>query len=191
MGDLSSWYHQYQLAQESQDLTTVKTPLGLVRMCTLPQGATNSVAHMMNGMNKVLRDFIPQITMPFIDDLPIKGCEENKKDEELDQRGCRKFVANHIADCESILTRLEEVHLTLSSSKSIFGAREVLIVGHLCSPEGWRPIPLKVDAIQNMKEDCSSTTKVQHFLGACVFYLIWLPHFAHVAEPLYQLLQKG
>ena len=84
MGDLYSGYDHFQLAHESQDLTTMKTPLGLIRMCTLPQGATNLVAHMMNGMNKVLKDFISQITMPFIDDLPIKGCKENKKDEELD-----------------------------------------------------------------------------------------------------------
>ena len=65
----------------------MKTPLGLVRMCTLPQGATNSVAHMMNGMNKVLQDFIPQITMPFLDDVSIKGCNEIEKDEALDLRG--------------------------------------------------------------------------------------------------------
>ena len=59
------------------------------------------MAHMMNGMNKVLRDFIPHTTMLFIDDLPIKGCEEGEKDEALEQRGCRKFVVEHIADCES------------------------------------------------------------------------------------------
>ena len=40
---------------------------------------------MMSGMNKLLQDFIPQITMPFIDDLPIKGCEESEKDDSLDQ----------------------------------------------------------------------------------------------------------
>ena len=91
-------------------------------MCTLPQGATNSVAHMMNGMNKVLRDFIPHITMPFLDDVPITGCKEEEKNEELDESGCRKFVADHIKDCEKILSRMEEVHLTLSGAKSIFGA---------------------------------------------------------------------
>ena len=42
-----------------------------------------------------------------------------------------------------------------------------------------------------MKETCILTTKVQRFLGACVFYLIWIPYFAHVVEPLYELLQKG
>ncbi|MCO5610085.1 hypothetical protein L7F22_064320 [Adiantum nelumboides] len=48
MGDLYSGYDHIQRALESRDLATMRTPLGLVRMCTLPQGATNSVAHMMN-----------------------------------------------------------------------------------------------------------------------------------------------
>ena len=36
-----------------------------------------------------------------------------------------------------------------------------------------------------MKPDCSSVTEVRRFLGACAFYHIWIPHYAHVAEPLY------
>jgi hypothetical protein len=28
-------------------------------------------------------------------------------------------------------------------------------------------------------------------LGACTVYHIWIPHYAHVAEPLYGLLKKG
>ena len=190
MGDLYSGYDQFQLAMQSRDLTTMRTPLGLVRMCTLPQGATNSVAHMMNGMNKVLRDFIPEKTMPFLDDVPIKGCAEEDKIETLDAKGCRKFVADHIVDCEKILTRLEEVHLTLSGAKSMFGVKEVLVVGHLCGPYGRKPSMEKVDAIQRMKE-CANTTEVRRFLGACMFYHIWIPHFAHVADPLYRLLRKG
>ena len=48
VGDLYSGYNQFQLDVESRDITTMRTPLGLVRMCTLPQGGTNSVAHMVN-----------------------------------------------------------------------------------------------------------------------------------------------
>jgi hypothetical protein len=44
--DLYLGYDQLQLAQDSRDITAMMTPLGLVRMCTLPMGATNSVAHM-------------------------------------------------------------------------------------------------------------------------------------------------
>ena len=53
VGDLYLGYYQFQLAVESRAITTMRTPLGLVRMCTLPQGGTNSVAHMVNAMNKV------------------------------------------------------------------------------------------------------------------------------------------
>ena len=58
-------------------------------MCTLPQGATNSIVHMVNAMNKVLRDCIPEIKMPFLDDIPIKGSLEEEKDESKDEADCR------------------------------------------------------------------------------------------------------
>jgi hypothetical protein len=37
---------------------------------------------------------------------------------------------------------------------------------------------------------CTTITEVQRFLGAWVFYLIWILHFAHVANPLYQLFKE-
>ena len=60
-----------------------------------------------HAMNKVLRDCIPTITMSFLDDILIKGCLEGAKDESIGANGCRRFVADHIADCEKILQRLE------------------------------------------------------------------------------------
>ena len=125
-------------------------------MCTLPQGATNSVAHMMNTMNKVLRDCILEITMSFLDDIPMKGCAVEGKDETMDDRGCRKFVVDHIRDCEKVLRKLEDVHLTLSREKSAFQQEEILVVGHLCGPYGPRLSPTKINAIQAMKEVCES-----------------------------------
>ena len=110
IGDLYSGYDQFQLVVESRDITTMRTPIGLVRMCTVPQGVTKSVAHMMKAMNKVLRDCIPKITMPFLDDIPMKGCTVEEKDETMDDRGCRMFVVDHIHDCKNVLRKLEHVH---------------------------------------------------------------------------------
>jgi hypothetical protein len=190
IGDLYSGYDQFQLAYESRDLTTMKTPLGFLRMCTLPQGATNSVAHMQNAMNQILREFVPEKTIPFVDDVPMKGCKEEVKDSTLDESGCRRFVVEHIKDVEKILVKMEDVGLTLSVDKSKFGVGEILVVGHLCGRYGRKPNPEKVDAIEKMRA-CSSITEVRRFLGACVFYQIWIPHFAHLSEPLYRLLRKG
>ena len=58
--------------------------------------ATNPVSHMVNAMNKVLKDCIPDITMPFLDDIPIKGCSDEEKDESKDKDRCRQFVVDHI-----------------------------------------------------------------------------------------------
>ncbi|KAL3682085.1 hypothetical protein R1sor_000107 [Riccia sorocarpa] len=190
VGDLYSGYDQFQLAVESRDLTTIRTPLGLMRMCTLPQGATNSVAHMQNAMHKVLREFVPEITIPFLDDIPMKGCATEEKDETLDATGCRKFVSDHIRDVGKILNKLREVHLTLSGEKSRFGVPEILVVGHVCDSSGRRPNPVKVEAIDRLA-DCRSTTEVRRFLGGCVFFRLSIPHYAHAAEPLYALLKKG
>ena len=146
---------------------------------------------MMNTMNKVLKDHIPHQTMPFLDDIPIKGCLEEEKDEEIGSDGCRKFVSDHIADCEDILKNLEEEHLTISGEKSSFGRSEVQIVGHLCGPYGRKPDLAKVDGINAIEDICKSTSEVRRFLGACVFYHILIPHFANIVDPLYKLLRKG
>ena len=81
--------------------------------------------------------------------------------------------------------------LTLSGEKSTFDQEEILVVGHLCGPYGRRPSPTKIDAIQAMKEICDSQSEVRRFLGACAFYHIWIPHYAHIVDPLYHLLRKG
>ena len=190
IGDLYSGYDQFQLAQDSRDITAMRTPLGLVRMCTLPMGATNSVAHMQNAMNRILQPFVPEKTRPFLDDIPIKGCAYEQRDESLRTDGLRHFVWEHMKDVEAILQRLIEVGLTLSGEKSSFGLKEIMVVGQICGAFGRVPSRAKVDAI-NLIMDCRNASEVRRFLGACIFFRIWIPHFAHVADPLYGLLRKN
>jgi hypothetical protein len=87
-----------------------------------------------------------------------------------------------------VLQKLEDARLTFSGEKSAFGQSEIMVVGHLCRLYGQKPSPAKVEAISTMKEDCKSVTEVRIFLGACH---VWIPHYAHVTEPLYGLLKKG
>ena len=88
IGDLYFRYDQFHVAMGSRDITMMKTPIGLVWMCTLPLGATNSNVHMINVMNKVLWDCILEIMMSFLDDIPMEGCAVELKDETMDNRGC-------------------------------------------------------------------------------------------------------
>jgi hypothetical protein len=99
IGGLYFGYDQCQLAVDSRDITTMRILIGLVRMCTLRQGATNSVTQLVDAMNKVLKVCILEITMPFLDDISIKGSSDAEKDELRDEHGYRKFVMDHIVDC--------------------------------------------------------------------------------------------
>jgi hypothetical protein len=49
-------------------------------------------------------------TILFVDDKPIKDCQERTKDLTLDTNGCRVFVKNHITNVERILEKLNIVH---------------------------------------------------------------------------------
>ena len=189
MGDLFSGYDQFQLAQESVDITAMQTPLGQLAMTTVPQGGTNSVAHIVNGMHHVLRDFIPSITFPFIDDLPIRGCKTSEQDDTIDLHGCRRFVADHIRDVCAILDRMIAVGLTMSGEKTSFGCANLQAVGYICTRTGRYPNPKQLSKLGNM-EACRSTTEVRRFLGALGIYRQWIPHFGHIAAPLYSLLSK-
>ena len=113
------------------------------------------------------------------------------KDDSVGPDGCRRFIADHIGDDEKVLQKLEGARLTFSGEKSAFGKSEIMVVGHLCGPYGQKLSPAKVEAISAMKEDCKSVTDIRRFLGACAFYHIWIPHYGHIAEPLYGLLKRG
>ena len=62
---------------------------------------------MVNAMNRVPRNFIPDITIAFLNDSSIKGCPEDTKDELTGVDRCRRFVTDHVSDCQKILQRLE------------------------------------------------------------------------------------
>ena len=61
------------LHPKSRDLTAFFTPLGLLRNTTLLQGATNSVAQFVRVMSLILEDINPEVAMPFLDDVGVKG----------------------------------------------------------------------------------------------------------------------
>ena len=86
--------------------------------------------------------------------------------------------------------RLEGARLTISRKKRTFRQPEILVVGHLCEPYGRKWSPAKVEAISAMKDVCKSITEARRFLGACAFYHIWIPHYAHIVELLYGLHKK-
>ena len=73
MLDLYVGYDERLLAEESRDMMTFQTLYGALRLVTLPMGWTNSVPIFHDNVTAILRAEIPEITIPYIDDVPVQG----------------------------------------------------------------------------------------------------------------------
>src|SRR5262249_5817826 len=99
------------------------------------------------------------------------------------------FVLEHIQNVDQALVRIENAGATVSGEKSEWGAAGIKIVGYVCTENGRLPEATKVSKVLKWKE-CSNVKEVRAFLGLCVYYRIWIPHFAQTAGPLYKLTKK-
>jgi hypothetical protein len=69
--DLYWGFDARKVHPESRDLTAFQTPLGLLRITSLPTGFTNSPAEFQACMTFILQEEIPKKANIFIDDLAI------------------------------------------------------------------------------------------------------------------------
>ena len=187
--DFFSGYDQVELDEESRDLTGFMTPLGLMRMTTLPQGATNSVAQFVRIALKVLADHLRDRAEPFLDDVGIKGPKTTYNNEEL-APGIRRYVVEHIQNLDAVLADLERAGITIAGAKSQFCCAGIKIVGFICDSDGRHPDTSKVLKILDWPE-CINVTAARAFMGVCVYYRIWIKDFAQVAAPIYRLFKKN
>src|SRR5882672_12487179 len=70
-----------------------QTPLGLLRLTTLPMGATNSVQILQGDISFIIQDEMPNIAAAFMDNVNVKGpptCYET------DSSGC--YVSTAFTD---------------------------------------------------------------------------------------------
>ena len=73
MLDLYIEYDERALTKSSRDLTTFQSPFGTLRLVALPMGWTNSVLIFHDDVTHILQPEIPDVTVPYIDDVPIRG----------------------------------------------------------------------------------------------------------------------
>ncbi|KAF7777764.1 hypothetical protein Agabi119p4_3836 [Agaricus bisporus var. burnettii] len=194
--DLYVGYDERLLAESSRDLTTFQTPFGALRLVTLPMGWTNSVPIFHDDVTYILRDEIPEYTMPYIDDVPIRGPKTRyeQKDGSYEvlkgNPGIRRFVYEHMNNTNRILQRMKYSGGTFSGPKTTICADKITIVGFDCSYEGRRPTTDTIGKILNWG-DCENTTDVRAFLGTAVMCRNHIAKFVAIAAPLYELCKAG
>ena len=193
--DLYVGYDERRLAEESRDLTTFQTPFGAMRLTTLPMGWSNSVPIFHDDVTFILQPEIPHVTIPYIDDVPIKGPATDYRDAEGNYEtipsnpGIRRFVWEHLLDVNRVVQHMKHAGGTFSGKKLVLCAAEIVVVGHRCTPEGRRPETKNVDAIVNWGP-CRDLSEVRAFLGTVGVARIFIKNFAKKAHPLVKLTRK-
>ena len=99
--DLFVGYDNRPIAESSRDMTTFQSPFGLLRLTTLPMGWSNSVPIFHDDVTYILRDENPEYTIPYIDDVPVKGPKtryerpDGSYETIAENPGIRRFVKEH------------------------------------------------------------------------------------------------
>ena len=194
--DLYWGFDARKMEPESRDMTAFMTPLGLLRITSMPTGYTNSPAEFQKCMVFILRDEIPHTANIFIDDLPIKGPVSAYLDEKgeptrlKENSGIRQFVWEHAQDVHRIMHKVGCAGATFSATKVQCCRPKALIVGQECSAEGRTPDRKKVSAILDWPI-LKNPHKVRRFLGLTGTVRIWIPHYSDLIRPLTELYHKA
>ena len=170
--DLSDAYQQLVLDEESQELLTINTSKGLYRYTRLPYGVSAAPSIFQRTMDSLLAG-IPK-TVAFLDDILVTGSTE----------------AEHWANVEVVLTKLEEAGLRLNRDKCEFGVREVVYLGHRMNVEGLQPTTEKVDAVVNAPVP-RNVSELKSYLGLINYYAKFLPQLSTTLAPLHYLQRKN
>jgi len=195
MLDLFVGYDERLLSEKSRDLTTFQTPFGAMRLVTLPMGWTNSVPIFHDDVTYILQPEIPEHTIPYIDDVPVKGPASRYEvapgvfETIRENCGIRRFVWEHFINLGRIVQRMKYAGGTFSGKKLVLCADEIVVVGHVCMYEGRKADRSRVAAVKDWGP-CKTLTEVRAFLGTIGVCRIFIKNFSHRAYPLTALTKK-
>ncbi|GFO14921.1 transposon tf2-9 polyprotein [Plakobranchus ocellatus] len=170
--DLRQAYLQLPLDEASKSITTINTSKGLYSYNRLPFGITSSPAIWQKTMDSVLQG-IPGVQCNQ-DDMLVTG----NTDEE------------HYQNLHSVLRRLQQHGLKANLQKCSFFQPKVLFCGISITKDGLHKTEDKIKAVTEAPPP-TDKTQLRSFLGLVNYYHKWLKNVAHIAKPLYNLLQDN
>jgi hypothetical protein len=164
-------FHQVELTDDSKMFMVVNTHRGLFRYNVLPMGISSSPAifqEFMDGLTKGI-----PMTGSFLDDVVCSGLDDE----------------SHLSNLRKLFERMRDANYRLRKDKSLFMEKSIGFLGYVLTSEGIHTSPSKVESIVSIPKP-DNVSKLMSFLGLVNFYRSFVPRFAGICEPLYNLTQK-
>ena len=170
--DLKAGYNLIRIKEGDEWKTAFRTRYGHFEYLVMPMGLTNAPATFQAFMNNILREFLDQGVIVYLDDILIYSRNEEE----------------HEALVEKVLQRLVDNDLAAEIDKCAFHTREVDFLGYLLSPEGIAMTDETIRTIQEW-ESPKSAKDVQVFMGFANFYRRFIRNFSGICKPITDMLQ--
>lgn len=171
--DLASGFYQIEVDDESIPKTAFNTDQGHFEYLRMPMGLKNAPATFQRAMNDIFRDLINDTCLIYLDDILIFS----------------PSLQEHISSVTKVFKRLRQFNLKIQLDKSHFLSKEVSYLGHIVTPDGVKPNPAKISAIQNYPIP-KTTKQIKSFLGLLGYYRKFIRDFARLTKPLTKRLKK-
>ena len=169
--DMAEAYLQYQADENLQEISTLITPIGLLKPRCLSFGISSAPA-IFQGKQDELLCGIPGVAN-FFDDTTVTGSSN----------------FDHLQSLRKVYQVFRDNGLTLNRKKCLFGAESVDVLGHKISREGIRPKGDNIEAIKNAPRP-TSVTQVRSFVGMLNYYGGHVSNISSQMAPLFRLMQK-
>ncbi|KAK3723785.1 hypothetical protein QZH41_007092 [Actinostola sp. cb2023] len=160
-----------ELDPESRHITTFAGPNGLYRYKRLLFGVNMASEKFQHIMWQILKDCPGAHNIH--DDVRVVGSTEEEHDERL----------------ERVLTKLEENNLTLNYKKCEIGVTSMSYMGNILSDKGLEVSQEKVKAVTETPKP-QNQAECRSFLGLAQFCAKFVPGFATITSPLWELTKK-
>jgi transposase InsO family protein len=170
--DLRSGYWQVPVEKESIKYTAFRCFMGLYEFLRMPFGLTNGPATFQRMMDFLFNDLRFSGILTYIDDILVHAPTFQRALELL----------------RIVLLRLRANGITLNLPKSVFFPRLLKYLGQLVSNGKIVPDPKKVEALHHIKPP-TNVSEVRSLLGFLGYYHAFIPNFAEVMLPIFELLK--
>ncbi|GFW78491.1 retrovirus-related Pol polyprotein from transposon 297 [Trichonephila clavipes] len=172
--DLRSGYFQLAISPRDIEITAFITRNGTFAFLRMPFGLSGAAPNFQRAIDIILKPVIGRFVLVYMDDVIITS----------------PSFKDHLDHLTQVFTLLRDAGLTLNKEKCHFARDKLKYLGLIISKEGIETDNKKIRAITEMKPP-KNNREVSKFLGMTGWYQKFIPRYADICEPLYQLKKRG
>ena len=146
--DLRSGYWQMPVRNEDVPKTAFRTRWGSYEFLVMPFGVTNAPSRFMHLVQDILRKYLDDFVIVFIDDILIFS----------------RTTEEHCKHLRLVFQKLTEQHVYAKASKCLIHVQELEVLGQWITTRGVAPVKGKLNAVCEW-ETPTSVKDIRSFWG--------------------------